>query len=212
MPFRYFFIFLFIFIGGCAEPDRKESQQTNSELTDEELNIMPEGQVVHSSSAEFETIDWDYLIPEDDLAALMTPPDYISEIKEGSLEDTFERQIETAFDPSTNPYQQALVSTKVIAEMDGQRVKLPGFVVPISVNEQQLVTEFFIVPYFGACLHMPPPPPNQIVYGSYPQGLVQPSLYEPFWLSGQLKTQVYENDMALAAYEMRVVAYERHTE
>ena len=96
----------------------------------------------------------------------MTPPDYINEIEDGSLEDNFEQQIADAFDKPDDPYSRALVSTNVIAEMDGARVRIPGFIVPIETNEDKLVTEFFIVPYFGACLHMPPPPPNQIIYAS----------------------------------------------
>lgn len=196
-----------LFLIGCDQAPQVEQQQA-SELSEQELNIeAPITTEAHADSG-FKEIDWDALIPEADLQALMTPPDYINEIEDGSLEDNFEQQISDAFNAPDDPYSQALVSTKVIAEMDGARVRVPGFVVPIETNEDKLVTEFFIVPYFGACLHMPPPPPNQIIYASYPQGLEQPSLYEPFWLSGELKTEVITNDLAQAAYQMRVASYE----
>lgn len=201
---------------GCTEPTSTEQRpnlepQLSSELSDDELNYTPTSAQT-SSADNFATIEWEALIPDDVLEILLTPPDYINNIADGSAEDNFERQIEDAFNQPDDPYQQALTSTKVIAEMDGKRVRIPGFVVPIETNEDKLVTEFFIVPYFGACLHMPPPPPNQIIYAIYPQGLEQPTLYEPFWLSGELKTQVTTNDIAQAAYEMRVVSYELYTE
>lgn len=191
---------------------KTQSEQPSSELSDDEMNIEAPAQRQLTTTDTFETIEWEALIPSDVLEALLTPPDYINDIAEGSLEDNFEKQIEGAFNQSDDPYQQALTSTKVIPEMDGKRVRIPGFIVPIETNEDKLVTEFFIVPYFGACLHMPPPPPNQIIYASYPQGVEQPTLYEPFWLSGELKTELVTNDIAQAAYEMRVVNYELYEE
>lgn len=179
-------------------------------LSEQELSAEPVESTKVESSIEFTEIDWDALIPEDDLAMLMTPPDYIRDIEDGSLQDSLEQQIGAAFNKSNDPYQQALVSTKVIDTMDNRWVKLPGFIVPIATNEQQKVTEFFLVPYFGACLHMPPPPPNQIIYASYPQGLNLPSLYDAFWLSGQLNTEVISNSVAKSAYSMRVAHIESY--
>lgn len=212
----FLLLLLTFLVTACSEPVTTEKnndveEQMTSELSDDELNYTP-AESHTSTSDSFETIEWEALIPKDVLEVLLTPPDYINNIVDGSAEDNFEQQIEDAFNQPDDPYQQALTSTKVISEMDGKRVRIPGFVVPIETNEDQLVTEFFIVPYFGACLHMPPPPPNQIIYATYPQGVEQPTLYEPFWLSGELKTEITTNDIAQAAYEMRVVSYELYTE
>lgn len=219
MFLRSLFLSLFVIslATACSDPKTtaqppSASEPTSSELTEEELNIAPPEMTKKGDTDNFETIEWEALIPSDVLETLLTPPDYINNIADGSMEDTFERQIEDAFNQPDDAYQQALVSTKVIPEMDGKRVRIPGFVVPVETNEDNLVTEFFIVPYFGACLHMPPPPPNQIIYAHYPQGVNQPTLYEPFWLSGELKTQITTNDIAQAAYEMRVVSYELYEE
>lgn len=205
-----------LLVTACSEPvspqeNKVVEAQMTSELSDDELNYTPTESYT-STSDNFETIEWEALIPKDVLEVLLTPPDYINNIVDGSAEDNFEQQIEDAFNQPDDTYQQALTSTKVIPEMDGKRVRIPGFVVPIESNEDNLVTEFFIVPYFGACLHMPPPPPNQIIYATYPQGVELPTLYEPFWLSGELKTEITTNDIAQAAYEMRVVSYELYTE
>lgn len=207
---------LLVFLTSCSEPANPEQKeikqlQTPSELSEQELNYTPV-ELQTAAEDKFEDVEWDDLIPSDILEALLTPPEYINNIVDGSLEDNFEQQINEVFEPSDDPYQQALTSTKVIPEMDGKRIKIPGFIVPIETNEDNLVTEFFIVPYFGACLHMPPPPPNQIIYATYPQGVEQPTLFDPFWLSGELNTQLTTNDIAQAAYEMRVVNYELYTE
>ena len=94
--------------------------------------------------------------------------------------------------------------------MDGRAVRIPGFIVPIEFNGEQTITEFFLVPYFGACLHMPPPPPNQIIYVKSAEGLKLEALYYPFWISGDLKASMVENDMATAAYSMEMNNYEAY--
>jgi hypothetical protein len=89
-------------------------------------------------------------------------------------------------------------------------IRLPGFVVPLEFNEDQVITQFFLVPYFGACLHMPPPPPNQIVLVDAPRGLTVEELSTPLWISGKLSTQVTENDMAMSTYSLQMMDYERY--
>lgn len=162
---------------------------------------------------EFRTIEWTDLIPPDVLEVLMNPPSYINEIEDGSMEDQISSQMKGAIaSASDDRYQQALVSTKVIDEMDGARVRIPGFIVPLEFDEEQTVTQFFLVPYFGACLHMPPPPPNQIILVNSPQGLPMEDLYVPFWIAGEMTTSLTENDMATSAYAMKLMAYEVYSE
>jgi hypothetical protein len=76
--------------------------------------------------------------------------------------------------------------------------------VPLESDEQQKVIEFFIVPYFGACLHMPPPPPNQIIYAKFKQGIELDNLYEPYWFEGTLLIQTEENELGTSAYEIKL--------
>ena len=158
---------------------------------------------------QFETIVWPDLIPEDVLEILMNPPAYISETEDGSIEDQIDSNIKNAIaTASDDPYQQALISTEVRPEMNGLMIRLPGFVVPLEFNEDQVITQFFLVPYFGACLHMPPPPPNQIVLVDAPRGLTVEELSTPLWISGKLSTQVTENDMAMSTYSLKMMDYE----
>lgn len=69
-----------------------------------------------------------------------------------------------------------------------QDVKLAGFVVPLEWDDYA-VTEFLLVPYFGACIHMPPPPANQMVHVKYPDGVENLLLRDAIWLEGTLEAQ-----------------------
>jgi hypothetical protein len=163
--------------------------------------------------SQFRTIDWTDLIPADTLEILMNPPDYIAEIMDGTAEDQISSQIRTSIAAASDDlYQQALVSTEVKEEMNGTKVRIPGFIVPLGFDDDQTITQFFLVPYFGACLHMPPPPPNQIVLVNYPEGLKLDEIYTPFWISGELTTTINENDVALSAYSMTLLDYELYLE
>jgi len=161
----------------------------------------------------FKTLEWDDLMPADDLDALQNPPNYLYDFEDDSDEDQINSQLANAVTNAVNDrYQQALVSTSIISEMDGRNVRVPGFVVPLEFDDEQTITEFFLVPYFGACIHSPPPPPNQIIYVRAPKGIKLETLYDPFWISGKLSTKLVENTMATAAYSMEMESYEDYTE
>ena len=177
------------------------------------LALAGKAQAENAGSGQFNTIQWTDLIPPHVLEILLNPPSYVSEIEDGSEEDQITSQIKSALAAETDDaYQQALASTEVNAEMDGANVRIPGFIVPLEFDEDQTVTQFFLVPYFGACLHMPPPPPNQIILVDSPQGVEVQQLYAPFWISGEMSTTLQENDMATAAYSMQMASYEEYTE
>ena len=151
--------------------------------------------VAKAEAAQFTTIEWTDLIPKDDLDALLNPPSYVTEVEDNSLEDQISSQLQNTIAAAADDrYQQALVSTKVVAEMDGQATRIPGFIVPLEFDDELSITQFFLVPFFGACIHVPPPPPNQIIFVNYPKGLKDDALYAPFWISGVLKASITEND------------------
>ena len=153
----------------------------------------------------FTTVEWADLIPPDVLEILLNPPSYIAEIEDGSAEDQITSQMKnTLAEEEEDAYRRALASTDVNPAMDGQKIRIPGFVVPLEFDEDQTISQFFLVPYFGACLHMPPPPPNQIILVDAPEGVQMSALYEPFWLEGEVSTVVTENDMAKSAYAMQL--------
>ncbi len=73
-----------------------------------------------------------------------------------------------------------------VRALDGQEVRLPGYVLPLEFSDQLAVSEFFLVPYVGACIHTPPPPANQIVLVKLNQSYRVSGLYDAVWVSGKL--------------------------
>ena len=202
---------LFDTTGARAAEGKAPSNQTPSNQTPS--NQTPSNPAPLNKEASFRTVEWIDLMPKDDLEVLLNPPQLVTDIEDGSFEDQISSQIQNSLAAASDDrYQQALVSTRVVAEMDGKAIRLPGFVVPIEHNDDQTITQFFLVPYFGACIHMPPPPPNQIVLVNYPQGVKFNSIYEPIWVSGVVKTSIQQNDLATAAYVMELVQFEAYIE
>lgn len=93
-------------------------------------------------------------------------------------------------------------STNIVPEFDQLNVKIPGFVVPLEFDAAQNVTEFFLVPYFGACIHTPPPPPNQIIYVEVPGGFSLKSIYEPYYVEGTIAVTMTHKEIGISAYSM----------
>lgn len=156
-----------------------------------------------TQAANYEEIDWVALMPEDDLSALLNRPEFLNDIADGSAADSVDdfasKQLE---DEQAQRYQQALVSTRVIEAFDGKAIRIPGFIVPLEQNDEQKATAFFVVPYFGACLHMPPPPPNQILYVEYKEGIAVENLYDPYWFEGTVKIDNHESVLGTSAYSL----------
>lgn len=163
--------------------------------------------------SDFEEIEWTELMPAEDLEALQNPPDYIMDIEEGSAEDKVvsqgEKSIDTFFD---DDYQRALLSTTVVSEMDGKAIRIPGFIVPLEFNDDKTVSQFFLVPFFGACIHVPPPPPNQVIHVTSSNGVKLENLYTPHWVSGIVNSVFIENEIATATYAMDAVDVEVYWE
>lgn len=165
--------------------------------------------ITTSLASNYREVDWIELIPDDDLQALLRPPEWVNNIEDGSERDDMDNfRSSGPMNEEEARYQQALTSSKVKPELDQQKIRIPGFVVPLAVDDKRRVTEFFLVPYFGACLHYPPPPPNQIIHVTYPQGLQMTSLYQPYWIEGVLEIRSISNYMGASAYAMQASGFD----
>ncbi len=98
----------------------------------------------------------------------------------------------------------------VVEDLNNQKIRLAGFVLPFEYAPGKKVSEFLLVPYFGACLHSPPPPPNQMVYVKTAEPIAIESLWEPIWANGELITEKYLNDLGNAAYTMQLEQWESY--
>jgi len=69
--------------------------------------------------------------------------------------------------------------------LNNKMVLMPGYMLPLDYSDD-LVTEFLLVPWVGACIHTPPPPKNQIVFVKIKDGYELRSIYEPVWIEGTM--------------------------
>ncbi|HEY7774180.1 MAG TPA: DUF3299 domain-containing protein [Marinagarivorans sp.] len=162
----------------------------------------------------YQLIQWTDLMPDEDLQALLNPPAYLDDIEDGSPEDQISSQVAAAISKAKDdPYQRALVSTRVRPEFDRRKIKIPGFVVPLAFDDNMIVNEFFLVPFFGACIHVPPPPPNQMIHIIYEKGLKLESLYDPYFVEGTVVIKEHSSDeMGTASYSLNVAKLYPYTE
>ena len=72
--------------------------------------------------------------------------------------------------------------------LDGQLVRIPGYALPLEFGGVG-VKEFLLVPYFGACIHVPPPPPNQMVFVRLQETYVLNELFAPVWITGRMSVE-----------------------
>ena len=85
--------------------------------------------------------------------------------------------------------------------LDGKRVHIGGYVVPLDF-EATRVKEFLLVPFVGACIHVPPPPANQIVYVKAEQGFEVKATFDPVWVTGTLTVTPAFTGLAEAGYTL----------
>lgn len=148
------------------------------------------------TSSEVIKIDWDALIPNSHR------PDskLIEQYNNGEIDAEDPRIIALK-----ELMRELLELAPVNKELAGRMIKLPGFALPIE-HDGDKVTEFLLLPYHGACLHVPAPPANQIVYVRIPGGTTAASkVYDTVWVTGRLSIEHIENDMAESGYVMDAV-------
>ncbi len=80
-------------------------------------------------------------------------------------------------------------------DLENRSIRLSGYVLPLSENDAQQVSQFLLVPYVGACIHVPPPPPNQIIYVKPSAAIENPGLFSPVFVEGQIRQQPGEYEL-----------------
>lgn len=143
-----------------------------------------------------EELTWDDLIPagyEEPMPAPQTMHDLSS--------------MGEIIDETGDPAEQLNPAAPVVSELNGRQVRLPGYVVPLDLSEGRVI-EFLLVPYFGACIHVPPPPSNQIVHVRTSKGIALDALYQPFWISGPMRVERVESELAAAGYQINASTIE----
>jgi len=122
---------------------------------------------------------------------------------------SLEEQLQSTDSLDTPP--QFSPSGAVVPELNGKRIRIPGYVVPLDGDDDSL-SELLFVPYFGACIHVPPPPPNQIIYINSDEDIdvSKLDLYEPVWATGVLVTESLQHELAEVGYQMEIESLTRY--
>ena len=97
-----------------------------------------------------------------------------------------------------------------VKELNGKKIKIPGYTVPFEYGADAQIKEFLLVPYFGACLHAPPPPPNQTIFVIAEKPIKMKDLAQAVWIEGTIYTQTQESELADAAYTIKLTAIEEY--
>ena len=140
-------------------------------------------------------LKWSDLIPEGSGVTMETLRGLSGVIEHGQISTPFEQPEAAAV---TNAY-------------DGKVVRLPGYIVPLDYSGTG-VTSFILVPYVGACIHVPPPPANQLVFVTTDRPYEDPDLFEAVTVTGMFGTAATDTQLAEIGYALsadRIEPYRR---
>jgi hypothetical protein len=149
----------------------------------------------------FRELSWDELSPEG--------------YEQNKILDKYQPLIEAT--PEGSPDENEIFD-KMMAELNsapaneklaGEKIRIPGFVSPLDEADGK-VTEFLLVPYFGACIHVPPPPLNNtlLIKPKASDAIPLEQSYEPVWVIGEMQVKTTSTDLAEAGYLIESAAIE----
>jgi len=144
-----------------------------------------------AKAGEVKEITWDALIPPG-----WDPMEKLKSLKLDQLSDA---------DPKAMALLEQLRAewdkAATVEAIDGAKIKIPGFVVMLD-GKKEGVTEFLLVPFFGACIHVPPPPANQIIHVFPGKPVPESVALSPVYVSGTIRTMRSSTAMGAAAYRI----------
>ena len=152
------------------------------------------------SKSPYKTIkDWDALMPKG-----WDPTKDFKKIDLSKMKDSDPRAQE-----ALQRLREAWNNAPVAPEMNGAHIRIPGFIVPLEEAHHQ-ISEFLLVPYFGGCIHVPPPPSNQIIHVFPVKPLKNMNSMDAVWVSGVLEVFSSDTNMGSAGYRMKAEVVERY--
>lgn len=166
---------------------------------------LPQTGAAPDSKNAYQEMKWNALIPEG-----WNPAKSLKGLKFDKLSDADPSAME-----ALEKMRLAWDAAPVEPALNGRRIRIAGFAVPLE-HSRDKVTEFLLVPYFGACIHTPPPPANQIIHVFLAKPGKKMQTFDSLWVSGTLETahSKAENEMGIgnAGYRMKAenaVPYEK---
>lgn len=98
----------------------------------------------------------------------------------------------------STPFDQE-AGAELTTEYDGKLVRIPGYLVPLDF-EGNGMTAALLVPYIGACIHVPPPPANQLIFVTTADPYESEGLFEPVFVTGMFGAAATETQLAQVGY------------
>ncbi|MEY3200683.1 MAG: hypothetical protein RIR70_233 [Pseudomonadota bacterium] len=144
-----------------------------------------------SKSAAAEKIEWDALMPKN-----WDPFADLKKLDLNKLSDADPRAME-----ALEKIRASFANAPVVPEVNGKVVRIAGYIVPLEQSKQGL-KEFLLVPYFGACIHVPPPPPNQVIHVKLDKPRKHFQTMDTVWVQGKLTVARAQTGMGEAGYRI----------
>ena len=161
-------------------------------------------------------IMWEDLMPEGSEEALMKEYEEFYAMLEKRYAANAKSLVDAApyakiEEGSEFDYMPQLGGFETVEDLDGVLIRMPGYVVPFDFSTDSKHREFLFVPYMGACIHTPPPPPNQIVFVRADPAIKIADIWAPYWIEGTLMTEKTENELGDTAYALTMSKIEDYT-
>jgi len=137
------------------------------------------------------TLEWDELMPAD-----FQPGALFEGVDLASLADDDPKALELMA-----KLREMWDAAPVVEALNGAQIRLPGFAIPLETDGQS-ASLFLLVPYYGACIHVPPPPANQTVLVESPGGASIQRVFDAVWVTGRLAVEPVNTDLAKAGYTL----------
>jgi hypothetical protein len=152
-----------------------------------------------SKPGAFREVSWDDLLPKD-----WDPLQPLKGLQLDKLKDSDPRAVE-----ALEKLRQAWDVAPANHAMQGARIRIAGFMVPLEWSKGE-VREFLLVPYFGACIHVPPPPANQIIHVVSDTPFKSKDGMDAVWVNGTLEVANRKTDMGNAGYRLKAQRVEEY--
>jgi hypothetical protein len=165
------------------------------------LLLRPSVPAQGSQAVAYRNADWEELVPKD-----WDPIKKFRDANFGAMKDSDPRAMELL-----REMRETWDNAPTNNAMDQQPIRIPGYVVPIDQSTAGM-REFLLVPYFGACIHTPPPPANQIIDVKLRAPNKDVRMMEPVWVSGRVATLRASTAMGASGYSMEGVVVEPYVE
>lgn len=141
----------------------------------------------------YRPMDWEVLIPKD-----WEPLRDFKSLNFNGMSDSDPRAI-----AALRNLQKAWKNAPLNPAIQNEKIVISGFIVPLDSSDSSTIEEFLLVPYFGACIHVPPPPSNQVIHVVPAQPLKGFQMMDPVTVTGDLSPSRIDTPYGSAGYEMQ---------